>query len=63
MGDPNASIPTPQPVHYRPMFGAFGKACHATAVSFVSEAALRPAISAASSVSTGAWSPCAAAAA
>jgi urease subunit alpha len=26
MGDPNASIPTPQPVHYRPMFGAFGKA-------------------------------------
>jgi urease subunit alpha len=40
MGDPNASIPTPQPVHYRPMFGAFGKACHATAVSFVSEAAL-----------------------
>jgi urease subunit alpha len=31
MGDPNASIPTPQPVHYRPMFGAFGKACHATA--------------------------------
>jgi urease subunit alpha len=40
MGDANASIPTPQPVHYRPMFGAFGKACHATAVSFVSEAAL-----------------------
>ena len=29
MGDPNASIPTPQPVHYRPMFGAFGKALHA----------------------------------
>ena len=28
MGDPNASIPTPQPVHYRPMFGAFGKALH-----------------------------------
>ena len=30
MGDPNASIPTPQPVHYRPMFGAFGGALHAT---------------------------------
>ena len=30
MGDPNASIPTPQPVHYRPMFGAFGKALAAT---------------------------------
>jgi urease subunit alpha len=39
MGDPNASIPTPQPVHYRPMFGAFGKAL-ATSVSFVSGAAL-----------------------
>ncbi len=40
MGDPNASIPTPQPVHYRPMFGAFGKACTGTSVSFVSQAAL-----------------------
>jgi urease subunit alpha len=40
MGDPNASIPTPQPVHYRPMFGAFGKASRATSVSFVSAAAL-----------------------
>jgi urease subunit alpha len=40
MGDANASIPTPQPVHYRPMFGAFGKACAATAFSFVSQAAL-----------------------
>ena len=40
MGDPNASIPTPQPVHYRPMFGAFGKACTNSAVSFVSQAAL-----------------------
>jgi urease subunit alpha len=40
MGDPNASIPTPQPVHYRPMFGAFGKALH-TSVTFVSKAALR----------------------
>ena len=40
MGDPNASIPTPQPVHYRPMFGAFGGALAATSVSFVSKAAL-----------------------
>ncbi|MGB5997451.1 MAG: urease subunit alpha [Marinomonas sp.] len=40
MGDPNASIPTPQPVHYRPMFGAFGKAAAATSVTFVSKAAL-----------------------
>ena len=44
MGDPNASIPTPQPVHYRPMFGAFGKALN-TSVTFVSRAALKnPAI-------------------
>lgn len=40
MGDPNASIPTPQPVHYRPMFGSFGKAAAATSVTFVSKAAL-----------------------
>jgi len=40
MGDANASIPTPQPVHYRPMFGAFGRAVAATAVTFVSAAAL-----------------------
>jgi urease subunit alpha len=40
MGDPNASIPTPQPVHYRPMFGALGGARHATSVTFVSVAAL-----------------------
>ncbi|WP_370980628.1 urease subunit alpha [Agaribacterium sp. ZY112] len=40
MGDPNASIPTPQPVHYRPMFAAFGKALHETSLSFVSQAAL-----------------------
>jgi urease subunit alpha len=40
MGDPNASIPTPQPVHYRPMFGAFGAALAATCVTFVSGAAL-----------------------
>jgi urease subunit alpha len=39
MGDPNASIPTPQPVHYRPMFGAFGGACNATSLTFVSQAA------------------------
>ena len=46
MGDPNASIPTPQPVHYRPMFGAFGKAL-ACAVTFVSKAALEnPAVAA-----------------
>jgi urease subunit alpha len=40
MGDPNASIPTPQPVHYRPMFGAFGKAVSRSAVTFVSKLAL-----------------------
>ncbi|NDH53220.1 MAG: urease subunit alpha [Betaproteobacteria bacterium] len=40
MGDPNASIPTPQPVHYRPMFGAFGGATAKTSISFVSRAAL-----------------------
>lgn len=40
MGDPNASIPTPQPVHYRPMFGSFGKSLTASSVSFVSEAGL-----------------------
>ena len=40
MGDPNASIPTPQPVHYRPMFAAFGKSLTRSAVSFVSKAAL-----------------------
>lgn len=40
MGDPNASIPTPQPVHYRRMFGAYGKALTGTSVTFVSKAAL-----------------------
>jgi len=40
MGDPNASIPTPQPVHYRPMFGAFGKALQ-TSLTFVSQAAFQ----------------------
>jgi urease subunit alpha len=39
MGDPNASIPTPQPVHYRPMFGAYGKAVSRSSVTFVSRAA------------------------
>ena len=39
MGDPNASIPTPQPVHYRPMFAAFGSARHATRMTFLSQAA------------------------
>jgi urease subunit alpha len=40
MGDPNASIPTPQPVHYRPMFASFGNAVARSAVTFVSAAAL-----------------------
>ncbi len=40
MGDPNASIPTPQPMHYRPMFGAYGKAVTASSVTFTSAAAL-----------------------
>jgi urease subunit alpha len=40
MGDPNASIPTPQPVHYRPMFAAFGRALPASCITFVSAAAL-----------------------
>ena len=40
MGDPNASIPTPQPIHYRYMFGAFGGAVQQTSVSFVSQSAL-----------------------
>ena len=40
MGDPNASIPTPQPVHYRPMFGAFGRSLTQSSLTFVSQAAL-----------------------
>jgi urease subunit alpha len=40
MGDPNASIPSPQPVHYRPMFGAFGGATPATKLTFISRAAV-----------------------
>ena len=41
MGDPNASIPTPQPVHYRPMFGAYGKSLTNSSVTFVSQAVAR----------------------
>ena len=44
MGDPNASIPTPQPVHYRPMFGSFGSAIAKTSLTFVSQAGLRAGI-------------------
>jgi urease subunit alpha len=40
MGDPNASIPTPQPVHYRPQFGAFGGALHKGSLTFMSQAAV-----------------------
>ncbi|CAN5364986.1 urease subunit alpha [soil metagenome] len=40
MGDPNASIPTPQPVHYRPMFGSYGSAMNDTCITFVSKAAV-----------------------
>jgi len=40
MGDPNASIPTPQPVHFRPMFGALGKARNATSMTFMSQLAI-----------------------
>jgi urease subunit alpha len=38
MGDPNASIPTPQPVHYRPMFGSYGRSLHKSSISFISQA-------------------------
>ncbi|MEZ5850610.1 MAG: urease subunit alpha [Hyphomicrobiaceae bacterium] len=41
MGDPNASIPTPQPVHYRPMFGAYGRAVSATSFTFTSRTAIQ----------------------
>jgi urease subunit alpha len=41
MGDPNASIPTPQPVHYRPQFGAYGGSLARSSLTFVSQAALR----------------------
>jgi urease subunit alpha len=40
MGDPSASIPTPQPIHYRPMFGAYGAALAVSCINFVSQAAL-----------------------
>jgi len=46
MGDPNASIPTPQPVHYRMMFGGFGSVPAATSVSFTSRAALEAGVAA-----------------
>ncbi len=45
MGDPNASIPTPQPVHYRPMFGSFGKACGQTSMLFLSQNAAENGVS------------------
>jgi urease subunit alpha len=44
MGDPNASIPTPQPVHYRPMFGSFGGAVAKGSLTFVSQAGLQAGI-------------------
>ena len=44
MGDPNASIPTPQPMHYRPMFGAFGRALQSSSVTFLSKAAIEAAV-------------------
>jgi urease subunit alpha len=40
MGDPNASIPTPEPVHYRPMFGGFGLAAAKTSIAFMSQVAI-----------------------
>ena len=51
MGDPNASIPTPQPTHYRPMFGAFGRAIAATSLTFVSQTSLDKGLAAALRVS------------
>lgn len=44
MGDPNASIPTPQPVHYRTMFGALGNALHTTRMTFISQAGMQAGI-------------------
>ncbi len=46
MGDPNASIPTPQPVHYRPMFGAYGRARTHTSLTFVSQVAVEDGLAA-----------------
>jgi urease subunit alpha len=45
MGDPNASIPTPQPTFYRQMFGAYGKAVHETSITFMSQAAIQNLVS------------------
>jgi urease subunit alpha len=41
MGDPNASIPTPQPVHYRPMFGSYGRSLHKSSLTFISQAGFK----------------------
>jgi urease subunit alpha len=46
MGDPNASIPTPQPVRYRPMFGSYGAAVSSTSVTFLSRAAVEDGVAA-----------------
>jgi urease subunit alpha len=46
MGDPNASIPTPQPVRYRPMVGSFGAAVHSTSMTFLSRAAVEDGVAA-----------------
>ncbi|MFH1554970.1 MAG: urease subunit alpha [Pseudomonadota bacterium] len=46
MGDPNASIPTPQPVHHRPMFGAYGRARTGSSLTFVSKAAIEDGLAA-----------------
>ncbi len=51
MGDPNASIPTPQPTHYRPMFGAYGRAVATTSMTFVSQTSLDKGLAAALRVS------------
>ena len=59
MGDPNASIPTPQPVHYRPMFGAFGGALAATCVTFVSQRGARSRHAGKARPAADAPSPCA----
>ena len=56
MGDPNASIPTPQPIHYRPMFGSYGRARTATSLTFVSDAAVEARPRRASSRCRSAWS-------
>ena len=54
MGDPNASIPTPQPVHYRPMFASFGRAL-IKSMTFVSKAALKNERCKSSSCHVGWW--------